>query len=94
MSESPEQYNKPDTRRALANAVGVEVSQGWRVESQTDMQAILVKGKHTNHVLHGFLTLITAGLWAVIWLLFYLLNRRQTLILSVDEYGNILRNEG
>jgi hypothetical protein len=35
-----------DTRRALANAVASECARGgWRVESQTEVNAILAKGK-------------------------------------------------
>lgn len=85
--------NTIDTRRALANAVATESANGWRVESQTDIQAILVKGKNVNHVLHAILTFVTAGMWGLVWLFLYLLNRRQTLILAVDEYGNITRSQ-
>lgn len=81
-----------DTRRALANSVATEASAGWRVESQTDVQAILVKGKKVNHVLHGVLTLFTGGMWGLVWLFVYLANRRQVLVLRVDEYGNISRS--
>ena len=34
----------------------------WRVESQTDYNAILVKGKPVNHVLHLILSIVTFGL--------------------------------
>lgn len=81
-----------DPRRTLANAIASESAQGWRVESQSDIQAIMVKGKPINHVLHGILTVLTGGAWAIVWILLYVLNRRQTLILSVDEYGNVTRN--
>lgn len=82
-----------DPRRALANAVASECARGgWRVESQTDVNAILAKGKRTSHGLHLFLTIITVGLWGVVWIAMAIVNRESRLILSVDEYGNIVRS--
>jgi hypothetical protein len=84
-----------DQRKAsLAMSVSNKVaSEGWRVESQSDYQAVLAKGKPTNHVLHLIITLLTFGLWLFVWPLVWVLNRRQTLILTVDEYGNILAQQ-
>jgi len=81
-------------KQSLAMGVSREVaSDSWRVESQSDYQAVLAKGKPTNHVLHLVLTLITLGFWIPVWVVAYILNRRQTLILTVDEYGNVLRQQ-
>ncbi len=83
-----------DTRRALANAVASECARGgWRVESQTDVNAILAKGKRTSHGLHVFLSVISVGLWLPVWGVLWYLNREQRLVLNVDEYGNITRAE-
>jgi hypothetical protein len=83
----------PDQRKAaLAQAVSREVAAGsWRVESQSDYQAVLAKGGNVNHTLHLILSLVTCGLWLLVWPVVYLLNQRKTLVLSVDEYGNVLR---
>ncbi|QYW07909.1 membrane protein [Streptomyces phage RedBear] len=78
-------------KRNLAQAVQREVVSGFRVESQTDETAILAKGKPTNHVLHLLLTLVTLGLWVFVWIIVALSNKETRLILSVDEYGNVLR---
>lgn len=85
----------PDRRKAaLAQAISQDVaSSGWRVESQSDYQAILVKGKQTAHVLHLILTVVTGGLWAVVWIIRGIVNRRQTLILTVDDYGQVRREQ-
>jgi hypothetical protein len=56
----------PEERKALlAQAVANWVHGDWRVESQTDFQAVMVKGHRTNHVLHLILTLVTLGIWAM-----------------------------
>lgn len=81
-----------DERKAnLAQAVSREVAAGWRVESQSDYQAVVVRGGNTNHVLHLVLSLVTCGVWLLVWPVIALINQRKTLILQVDEYGNVLR---
>lgn len=83
-----------DTRRALATAVHNESARGgYRVESQTETDATLVKGKNTSHGLHLFLSIITGGLWLLVWPVIWFLNREKRVFLSVDEYGAINRSE-
>lgn len=79
-----------DERKAsLARTVSNQLAQGWRVESQSDYQAVLAKGKRIGHGLHLFLTIITLGLWGFVWLLLWIINREQRQIANVDEYGNV-----
>lgn len=52
---------------------------------------MLLKGKKVNHVLHAILSLITAGIWLIVWLLLVLTNKRQRIILSVNEHGTVDR---
>jgi hypothetical protein len=65
---------------------------GWRVQSQTQTQAQLVKGKPTNHLLHLILTIITVGLWAIVWILTVLFAGQKQKFASVDEYGRLATN--
>lgn len=44
------------------------VHEGYRIESQSEYSAVVVKGKRPNHVLHLLLTVLTLGLWAFVWL--------------------------
>jgi hypothetical protein len=79
-----------DERKAvLARTVSNQVAAGWRVQSQSDYQAVLVKGRHVRHILHLVLTILTVGAWAVIWLVMWLLYRERRQIANVDEYGNV-----
>ncbi|QIK48228.1 hypothetical protein P9A14_10710 [Gordonia hongkongensis] len=79
-------------KAALAQAVSREVaSAGWRVESQSEYQAVLAKGGNTNHVLHLIISVLTCGIWLFVWPFVYLANQRKTLVLAVDDYGNVLR---
>lgn len=74
----------------LALAISTEVSKGWRVESQSQIQAVLVKGKPINNTLHIVFSVLTLGAWLLIYIPILLVNRRQTKIIRVDEFGNTL----
>jgi hypothetical protein len=40
-------------------------AQGYRVESQQDYQAVIVRGKPINHPLHIIVSILTAGIWLI-----------------------------
>lgn len=81
---------QPEERKAtLAREVGNQVRSGWRVESQTDYQAVLAKGKRTSHGLHIFLSIITLGFWIPVWILMTVLNRDRHRVVEVDPFGNL-----
>jgi len=83
----------PDERRAvLTRTIGNDVAMaGWRIESQTDYQAVIVKGHRPNHILHLILTIITFGIWAIVWILVTLIGGEKRRVVSVDEWGQIRR---
>ena len=62
---------------------------GARVESQSDYQAVLVKGKPVNHVLHLILTLVTCGLWGIVWIVMAIVGGEKRSMASVDDFGNV-----
>ncbi len=45
---------------------------GKRVESRTDYSAVLVKSKPVMHKVHLALTVLTLGLWGLVWLVLVL----------------------
>lgn len=53
---------------SLEAQVAQHVGEGWRVESQSARQAVMVKGKRPNHLLHLILSVLTLGLWLIVWL--------------------------
>jgi hypothetical protein len=81
--KSPEQR-----KELLARAVANQVRQGWRVESQMDYQAVLVTGQRVNHILHLILTLVTLGLWAIVWIVLAFIGGEKRMVIEVDEYGH------
>ncbi len=72
----------------MARQIASLITQGRRVESQSDFQAVLVQGHRVNHVLHLIMTLITLGVWAIIWLAMVFLAGEKREGVQVDEWGN------
>lgn len=84
---------KDKRRELLAQAIQQEVVAGARVQSQSEYNAVLVTGKRVNHGLHLLLSLFTAGFWAIVWIVLAITGGEKRTMVSVDEYGNILRQE-
>ena len=77
-------------KEALARAIQGAVARGGRIESQSETQAVIIRGQRPNHVLHLILSLITVGVWAIVWLILVLTGGEKRELLSVDEFGNVL----
>ena len=81
----------PDRERiaALDEEVADWVRDGWRVESRSDFQAVLVTGRPVSHLLHAILAVLTLGLWLIGWLIVTVTGGEDRELVSVDPYGNI-----
>jgi len=92
--QPPTNIKAPEERKAaLAAAVAHAISSHnrTRIESQTDYQAVIVRGSRPNHVLHLILSVLTLGFWAVfVWLPLTLFGGEKRSVISVDEYGNVV----
>lgn len=72
------EQSQPD----LADKINRFTSQGWRVESQGESQAVVVKGHRPNHILHLLLTVLTLGLWAIVWIIVAITSKEQRRVLK------------
>ncbi|MFC9943362.1 hypothetical protein [Streptomyces pratensis] len=70
--------------------VSRRVAAGWRVESRSGSQAVLVHGQPVNHVLHAFLTVFTCCVWGVVWAGLALTNRVDRVVITVDAQGQVI----
>jgi hypothetical protein len=77
-----------DRKSMLARGVSAQVAQGWRVESQGDFTAVMVKGHRPNHILHVILSVLTLGIWLIPWAAIAALGGETRQMVEVDEYGN------
>ena len=94
MSEAPlSRARSPKTDEERKAALNEKIQQsivlGSRVESQGDFQAVLVRGRRPNHVLHLLLSIVTVGLWLIIWVLLVIGGGERRALFTVDEYGNV-----
>ncbi len=80
-----------ERKRILANYIAGQVTRGMRIESQTDESAVLVKGAPVNHLLHLFLSIVTLGIWLVVWIALLIIGGEKRFAVRVDNYGNILQ---
>ena len=87
--ELPRERSDADRKAMLAQTVANEVRRSWNVQSQTEFQAVMAKGKNTSHGLHVFLSIITLGFWIPVWLVVWYTNRDQHEVITVDPYGNV-----
>lgn len=74
----------------LAERVAHFVGYGYRPESQTETQAVMVSGRRPNHVLHLILSILTLGLWLIVWLIVALAGGEKRKVITVDDYGRTL----
>lgn len=88
-ADVPRTLTEQERKAKLAQAVAAQVRNGWRVDSQTDYQAIMGKGKRTSHGVHIFLSLVTLGFWIPVWLVVWFSNRDLHRIVDIDPYGHL-----
>jgi hypothetical protein len=76
--------------KALALAVEHEVSEnGAAVVLDGPRGVVLGYRRHVSHVFHAVMTLLTGGLWAVVWLAAALGRRENRVRLEADPWGNV-----
>ena len=76
-------------RAAQSFDVPTLIRQGWRIETETDDYVVLVTGRRVNHILHLLLTLITVGIWAIIWIMLAIIGGEKRKV--IDKLGTEAR---
>ncbi|MEV3963535.1 hypothetical protein AB0M34_22030 [Nocardia sp. NPDC050193] len=71
--------------------VAGEAADCGRVESHTDLTAVIVFGSKPNHTLLLLLTLVTCSLWGLVWLTMAVAQTESRVMLTVEPYGQVLR---
>ena len=82
-----------DTRAALDRAIATEVASGAELVSQAGTNALLVTGNKFNFTLNLLLTVLTAGLWLIVWAILVATNKPQRVVLFVNERGHVERRD-
>ena len=77
-------------QRALARAVEDQVaSNGANVVYDGPSGVILGYQRPVSHVFHAVMTVVTAGLWGVVWLALALRRREDRVRFDIDAWGNV-----
>lgn len=74
----------------MDETVAAMVRRGWRIESQLPTQTVVAYGKPVNHILHLLLSIVTAGLWLIIWLTIGLTGGVQRRAIYLDADGSVV----
>jgi hypothetical protein len=88
---TPQTLSLDERRSILQGVLRSDTQNGWQVISQTDTTAQLKKGKHTSHLLHLILTIVTLGLWLLVWIPLAIFGGEKQRYVQVDEWGNVVR---
>jgi hypothetical protein len=87
----PQLQKSLDERKAgLDAALARFGAQGWRIENRSEFQATIAMGHRINHVLHLILTIVTFGIWAIVWILLAIFGGEKRQLVTVDDFGNIV----
>lgn len=90
MSETSATTLTTDQRADILNReVSRWVSNGWGTESVTSTQAVLFKKRKARILLNLLLTVITGGLWGIVWIVLAIRGGGKRQVLFVNELGNI-----
>jgi len=85
---------RPEERRALlTSAVRAETRAGWRLRSRSDYQAVLGRRRTGSRGLNITLAVVTLGLWLPVWGVLVLVREERQLLITVDEWGFVMRTE-
>lgn len=87
MTIGPQTYSVEERRARLQRLVEKHLQDGARIESQTDLMVVVVRGHRVNHILHFLLGFPTLGLWWFVWLGLAIWGGEQRTMLTIDERG-------
>ncbi|MFD4029075.1 hypothetical protein ACFWVP_00660 [Streptomyces sp. NPDC058637] len=70
--------------------VSQRIAAGWRVESRSGSQAVLVRGQSLNDVPHALLAIFPCCVRGVGWAALALTNKVGRIALTVDAQGQVV----
>jgi hypothetical protein len=77
----------------LDDLVRAELAQGARIESRSELSAVVVHGSPVRHRLHLFAAIVTVGLWCPVWLYLAVFRGEQRVLVFIDQDWNRVRRK-
>ncbi|MCY4108289.1 MAG: hypothetical protein OXG11_04575 [Chloroflexi bacterium] len=68
--------------------------ENYWVDSRSDYEAVLVKGRRVNHLLHGIVSVLTVGVWLPVWILLTVFGGEKRRRFYVTPEGRVEEREG
>ncbi|MHC0439803.1 hypothetical protein [Flavobacterium sp. 3-210] len=91
------QFTKEKSLDQFYEMISAKKRNGFIVVEHNEKLPYVVLSKEKKaikHSFHLFLTCITIGLWAIVWLyLIVSLSRKRNILLAVDEDGNLFEDK-
>lgn len=81
----------PPSGSPLDLEINKAVAQGWTLVSRDQYHAVLNRGGHVRHTMHGIISLVTLGTWLWGWAAVTILGARQAMTLTMDAGGHVRR---
>ncbi|MGA1836489.1 DUF2510 domain-containing protein [Herbiconiux sp. 11R-BC] len=76
-----------ERQRLVQLVIANAISTGWRLESVSATSAVLLRGRRPNHALHLVLTILSVGLWGVVWAVISVATVEQRMSVQIDHQG-------
>ena len=84
---------REERRALLTQAIRSETRAGWRLESRMDYRAVLFRRRTGPIGPNVALGVLTLGLWFAIWGVLVAVREPRRMIITVDEWGFVMRTE-
>ena len=80
---------RAERTQTLEAEITFSEADGWRLREKTPADAHLVKGEPVAHWVHLFFTIVTLGLWLLVWIPLIVLGGEKHRYISVGEDGRV-----
>lgn len=91
------QFTNEKTLDQFYKMISVKTRNGFVIVEHNEKLPYVVlckEKKAIKHTFHLFFTCLTLGLWSVVWLyLIITLSRKQSILVAVDEDGNLFEDK-
>jgi hypothetical protein len=81
----------------FSNLLSHRIQKGFKIVEQNDKLPYVVLSKEPkpiNHKLHFFLSCITIGLWAIVWIyVSYKSSKNRKILVAIDEDGKVFEEK-
>ena len=76
-----------ERREIFKKFVDEQVVRGGKIEREDEYSAVIQFGGKPNHILHLLLSLVTFGLWLIVWFFIAISSKNYRILYSIDSKG-------